>query len=143
VFRLHVPPLRERREDLPALVRALLARFGKEKARLSPAALGAFENYGWPGNVRELANILERASILASGSVIVPEHLPASVRAPARAEPPPSDAAPPATTVLEAERRTIREALRQTGGNRTKAAQILGISRRKLFYRLKEYGGEP
>jgi DNA-binding NtrC family response regulator len=143
VFRIHVPPLRERPEEIPALARSFLARAGKGKARLSPAALRALEAYPWPGNIRELANIIERAAILASSHVILLEHLPESLR---RAAPPKTTRdreADRVTTVKEAERRAIHEALRETGGNRAEAARLLGISRRKLFYRLKEYGGEP
>jgi DNA-binding NtrC family response regulator len=147
VFRIHLPPLRERRQEITALARVFLARAGREKARLSPATVRDLEAYPWPGNIRELANVVERAAILAPGPIILPEHLPASIRSPARHGPvalPPGDGTPAdVTTVEEAERRAIREALQRTDGNRTEAAKLLGISRRKLFYRLKQYGGEP
>ncbi len=141
VFHVHVPPLRERAEDIPELVRVFLARAGKEKARLSPATQALLAAYPWPGNVRELANVIERAAILSSGAVILPEHLPEKIRAQAPPAPPRDDAQ--SLSVEAAERRAIREALRQTGGNRTEAAKLLGMSRRTLFYRLKQYGGEP
>ncbi|HAK97402.1 MAG TPA: sigma-54-dependent Fis family transcriptional regulator [Planctomycetes bacterium] len=142
VFHVHVPPLRERPEDIPELIRLFLQRAGKEKARLSPPTQALLAAYSWPGNVRELANVIERAAILSAGAVILPEHLPEKLRAPGA---PPSARAGegPVVNVEEAERRAIREALRQTGGNRTEAAALLGISRRTLFYRLKQYGGEP
>jgi DNA-binding NtrC family response regulator len=147
VFRLHLPPLRERREEIAPLVRAFLGRAGKDRARLSPAALRVLEAYEWPGNLRELANVVERAAILATGDVILPEHLPATVRRGGVAgdEPahPSEEEERPVLTVDEAERRAIRGALERTGGNRTRAAKLLGISRRTLIYRLKEYGGEP
>ena len=141
VFHVHVPPLRERAEDIPELVRVFMARAGKEKARLSPATQALLAAYPWPGNVRELANVIERAAILSSGAVILPEHLPEKIRAQAPPAPPRDDAQ--SLSVEAAERRAIREALRQTGGNRTEAAKLLGLSRRTLFYRLKQYGGEP
>jgi transcriptional regulator with GAF, ATPase, and Fis domain len=159
VFRIHMPPLRERLAEISALVRGILARSGRPKARFSPAALRVLESYSWPGNVRELANVIERASILAAGQVILPEHLPDKLRGggPRRyagqAAQPEEEASSPdereadgersSLTVREAERQAIREALRRTGGNRTQAAKLLGISRRTLLYRLKHYGGEP
>jgi DNA-binding NtrC family response regulator len=141
VFHVHVPPLRERAADIPELVRLFLARAGKERARLSPATQALLAAYPWPGNVRELANVIERAAILSLGAVILPEHLPEKLRGCAPAAPPQTDA--PVVNVEEAERRAIREALRTTNGNRTEAAKLLGISRRTLFYRLKQYGGAP
>ncbi|MBN1442515.1 MAG: sigma-54-dependent Fis family transcriptional regulator [Planctomycetes bacterium] len=151
VFRIHLPPLRERREEIPVLARRFLARAGKERARISPAALRVLEAYEWPGNVRELGNIAMRAGVLASGDVILPEHLPDALREhiPPRAAGAPSVSAGDdrdadgVRTVEEAEREAIREALERTGGNRTRAAKLLGISRRTLLYRLKKYGGEP
>ncbi|HNR98341.1 MAG TPA: sigma-54 dependent transcriptional regulator [Planctomycetota bacterium] len=142
VFHIRVPPLRERPEDVPELARLFLRRAGKEKARLSPATQALLAAYGWPGNVRELANVIERAAILSAGAVILPEHLPEKLRASA-APPPARPDRTPVVSVEEAERLAIREALRRTGGNRTEAAALLGISRRTLFYRLKQYGGEP
>ncbi|MBN1420768.1 MAG: sigma-54-dependent Fis family transcriptional regulator [Planctomycetes bacterium] len=149
VFRIHVPPLRERREEIAPLARAFAARTGRGRARLSPAALRSIEAHDWPGNVRELSNVIERAAILAAGGVILPEHLPDAIRS--RGTAGAADASEPAepsrprevVTVEEAERRAIRDALTRTGGNRTKAAKLLGISRRTLLYRLKQYGGEP
>jgi len=157
VFRIHLPSLKERREEIPLLVRSFLARLGRGKARLSPAACRVLESYDWPGNIRELANVIERAAILAAGDVILPENLPDSLRRGApgnRKEAPGTNSpleekeqgtgeAPGSFTVEEAERHAIREALNRTGGNRTRAAKLLGISRRTLLYRLKKYGGEP
>ena len=156
VFRVHLPPLRDRREEIRLIARGFLSRSGGEKVRLSPAALRILEAYRWPGNVRELANVLERASILAAGGVVLPEHLPDALRRPQEdtssmaGASPPTEAASAAgaseagtVTVEEAERRAIREALQKTGGNRTRAAKFLGISRRTLLYRLKAYGGQP
>jgi len=146
VFRIHVPPLRERREEIAPLARAFVARRVRGRTRLSPAALRSLEVHDWPGNVRELANVIERAGILAAGGIILPEHLPDAIRARGTAaakDVPATSGAEEVVTVEEAERRAIRDALARTGGNRTKAAKLLGISRRTLLYRLKQYGGEP
>ena len=144
VFRLHLPPLRQRPEEVVLLARHFLSRMGKEKPRLSPAAVRLLDAYRWPGNVREVANVMQRAAILALGGVILAEHLPPSLRGEDLKDP---DAAPDAArgdespiTVEEAERRAIRKALVETEGNRTRAARLLGISRRTLLYRLKRYG---
>jgi len=145
VFRIHLPPLRERREAIAALIRRLLKRHGYDNVRVSPAAARAVEAHDWPGNVRELGSVLMRASILATGGVILPEHLPASLRGLADT----TDGSAGAVesrevlTMEAAERRAIRDALASTGGNRTRAAKLLGISRRTLIYRLGRYGGEP
>jgi len=138
VFRLHLPPLRERPEEIEFLVRHFLKRLGRPHMRVSQAALRALEAYNWPGNVRELANAIERAAILAPGEIILPEHLPPTVT---QAQDGLTDQkASEVRTLREQEREAILEALRRTGGNRTQAAKLLGISRRKLLYRLREYG---
>ena len=148
VFALRIPPLRDRTEEIEPLCRVFLARARKERLRLSPSALELLKTYPWPGNVRELANVTTRAAILATGPVILPDHLPATIRQGARAAPQGAAGAagggqPAVTSVEEAERRAIREALRATGGNRTETARLLGMSRRTLFYRLKKYAGSP
>lgn len=168
VFRIHLPPMRERPEDVPLLARAFLGRAGRGGVRISAAALRLLEAYRWPGNVREIANVVERAAILAAGAVVLPEHLPSSINgasingasisgvgpsagpglAPERADSrSPTEAgygsAGTPVTVEEAERIAIRRALEDTGGNRSRAAKLLGISRRTLLYRLKRYGGAP
>jgi DNA-binding NtrC family response regulator len=121
VLTLALPPLRERRDELPALARA----FAPPGSRLSQAALRTIERYDWPGNVRELKNTLWRASLLSDGGEIEPRHLslPRSVE--------PSTTAP--TTLADAERAAIVEALSATGGNRVHAAQRLGIARSTLL----------
>ena len=114
--------------------------------RISPAALRILEEYDWPGNIRELANVMERAAILVPAGVILPEHLPEGIRTRKSGEQASiqkKSGEPPVANIEEAERRAIREALRRTDGNRQAAAELLGISRRTLFYRLKQYGGEP
>jgi DNA-binding NtrC family response regulator len=128
VLTLALPPLRERRDELPALARA----FAPPGSRLSQAALRTIECYDWPGNVRELKNTLWRASLLSDGGEIEPRHLslPRSVE--------PSTTAP--TTLADAERAAIVEALSATGGNRVHAAQRLGIARSTLLEKIKRLG---
>ena len=135
VFPLRIPPLRERREDIIPLAELFLKPW---KKRLSPAAARALTAWSWPGNARELRNVVERAAILADGDMILPEDLPDTLRLLPR-ENVPSES-PERPLMEEAQRRAILEALEKTGGNRTKAAQLLGISRRSLIYKLRAYG---
>jgi DNA-binding NtrC family response regulator len=132
VLTLALPPLRERRDELESLARAL-APAGN---RLSRAALRTMERYDWPGNVRELKNTLWRAALLADGAEIQPRHL----SLPERAGP----LAPVPVTLADAERAVIADALAMTGGNRVHAAQRLGIARSTLLEKIKRLGvGEP
>jgi DNA-binding NtrC family response regulator len=143
VFGIALPPLRERREDVPLLARHFLdtRRLGRAPMALDPAALGALVRYDWPGNVRELANVLERAQILAEGGVITADDLPEGVTAAAG----PAAAAPESPDDLEAiERRHVADVLGRSGGNKVRAAKALGISRRALYRLIHKYGlGEP
>jgi DNA-binding NtrC family response regulator len=147
VFNIHMPPLREHKEDLPDLVHALLAdlneKHGRKVATLSEAVLNLFRNYSWPGNVRELRNTLERAAIVCEGSVIETRHLPpgfghTTIRT--TVEDPDSVHLGVGTTVGEAEKLLILKTLEATNNNKTKAAEILGISLKTLHNKLKEYG---
>ena len=147
VFNIHMPPLREHKEDIPDLVRALLSdmnqKHGRKIATLSEAVLNAFRNYSWPGNVRELRNTLERACIVCEGSVIETKHLPpgfgqTTVRT--TVEDPNAVRLGVGTTVGEAEKMLILKTLEATNNNKTKAAEILGISLKTLHNKLKEYG---
>jgi two-component system response regulator HydG len=126
VLTLSLPALRERRNELHALATAFLPR----GARLSDKAHAAIEQYAWPGNVRELKNTLWRAALLADGAPIEVRHLglPRSTAAAASVGP---------TTLVEAERRAIAEALRATAGNKVQAAKVLGIARSTLLETLK------
>ena len=144
-FRLNVvsivmPPLRDRPEDVPLLVEYFLRVFapaGSKPKRMSPRAMRLAMDYAWPGNIRELENAIQRAVVLSRGETMFPEHLPAKVQAVAGEE---SDEAPRAgKTIREVERDTIVKALKETGGNRTHAAKILGISRRTLQNKIREY----
>jgi len=140
VIVIEVPPLRERAEDILPLARSILGAQGEGPKVLSPSAEALLTAYAWPGNIRELRNAMMRAAILAPGDRILPEHFPPNLRA---AEPtaPPEDS-PSRTSLAEIERAAILAALDRANGNRSQAARDLGISRRKLLYRLKEYGGD-
>ncbi|HEX9243127.1 MAG TPA: sigma-54 dependent transcriptional regulator [Anaeromyxobacter sp.] len=149
VVRLRLPPLRERMEDVPALVAHFLARHAELRPDLPGIALGedardALAAHRWPGNVRELEHALERAVVLADGPLIHELDLPDTVRAPA-APPPREGAGTPddlsvkrGTRALE--ERLIRAALERTGGNRTRAAELLDLSYRALLYKIRDYG---
>jgi len=150
VFQLTLPPLRQREGDLPLLVEALIAglnrKHGCRVVDVSGEVLEAFRHHNWPGNVRELRNVLERAVILAGEGTITPQHLPRDfgVQAGNRPAPPASDVdsvrLPVGTTVDEAEKALIQLTLQHTRNNKTRAAEILGISLKTLFNKLKEYG---
>jgi len=146
VISIEIPPLRERMDDILPLARHFLVHGQRETKRLSHAAAKTLTTYQWPGNVRELVNALEHARLLCQGDIILPEHLPPSVRNPtAQAHPitcdvTPMEGQPDLGTLEESEIETIRRALDQTGGNRTRAAELLGITRRGLIYKLKRLG---
>ena len=128
VLTISLPPLRERREDIPALALSLMPR----GATLSDAAMRALLRYEWPGNIRELKNALWRAAILAEGSPIGPEHLPFPAAAAVGQD---ED-----RTLEAAERRAITSALQATGGNKLRAARMLGIARSTLGEKLRRLG---
>ena len=141
VISLAMPALRELREDLPRFIGALLERFaGSERPRLSPEAVQALLGYHYPGNFRELEDILERAVALCSDGMIAPADLQLHAVEPAAA-----GGAPSASETLQdyldrVERSAIEAALVQSGGNRTQAAKLLGVSFRSLRYRLERLG---
>jgi two-component system response regulator PilR (NtrC family) len=145
VIELRVPPLRERAEDIPQLaahvLRRLAERTGEPCPDLSSEALAALAGYRFPGNVRELENLLERALALCDGDVIQPEDLgiPAADGAVA-AEPGAARSEGLDPLLDQIERETILKALEQTGGNKTAAAKVLGITFRALRYRLEKLG---
>ena len=147
VFNIHMPPLREHKEDIPELVQRLLgemsAKHGRKVAVVSEAVLNLFHNYSWPGNVRELRNTLERAVIVCDGAVVETRHLPPGFgHTTVRTSPEDPDAVRlgVGTTVEEAERLLILKTLTATSNNKTRAAEILGISLKTLHNKLKEYG---
>jgi len=147
VFNIHMPPLREHKEDIPDLVQSLLnemsTKHGRKVATVSEAVLNQFKNYSWPGNVRELRNTLERAVIVCESAVIETKHLPPAFgQTPRRTSPDDPDAVRlgVGTTVEEAEKLLILKTLEATSNNKTRAAEILGISLKTLHNKLKEYG---
>lgn len=149
VIDLHVPPLRERRGDIPLLAESLLARMcataGTAVKKLTPEAIALLEGHPFPGNVRELENVLERAFALTEGDTIgaADIHLRRSPRrseADAAAKP---DAEALPEMLNDVERQAIQKALRETGGNRTAAARLLGMTFRQLRYRLQKLDIKP
>ncbi len=148
VFALRLPTLRERKEDLPLLVQSFITEFNtrnqKAIAGLEPAAMRLFEQYGWPGNVRELRNVIERATILAPGPFIDVKHLPPVLTdGPQAAPQAPPMALVPGTTVEAAERQLIVMTLAHTRDNKTRAAEILGISLKTLHNKLNKLRLRP
>ena len=150
VFHVHIPPLRERREDIPAIAEMLMGEMNrKHECRVTEIAAGAMEcllRHNWPGNVREVRNVIERAVILAGEGSVEVRHLPAFLQgrnAPVSA-PATGDSGDVhfaiGTTVEEAEKGLILRTLDHTNNNKTRAAEILGISLKTLHNKLKEYG---
>ena len=146
VFALDLPPLRARREDIPLLVQTFLTEFNRTNAKgiraVDQEAMYLLERYPWPGNIRELRNVIERATILAESEFIEPRHLPPTLIA-RGGESLPTLTISPGTTVDEAERRLILLTLDHTRNNKTRAAEILGISLKTLhnkLNRMKEDG---
>ncbi len=154
VFGLELPPLRKRLDDIPILVESILLdlnrKHGLKVTGIDMDVLSRLQRHPWPGNVRELRNVLERAAIIAGSGPVEARHLPPSFSAPQRTA---FDAAPaPAakdgiqialgTTIEQAEKSVILMTLAHTKNNKTRAAEILGISLKTLFNKLKEYGAD-
>jgi DNA-binding NtrC family response regulator len=147
VLSLRTPPLRERLEDLPLLARHFLAAFAAEltqpPASLSDPALERLRAHPWRGNVRELRNVLERAALFAAGTTILPEHLDLAAH-----DPQPEPDSEVVLSLSDRSLRTleqtlIRRVLADTGGNRSRAARVLGINRATLYNKLRTLGLEP
>ncbi len=152
---VHLPPLRERREDVPRIMQHAAARFAEELSagasapEISDAAKMRLTSYAWPGNVRQLLNVVRNMVVMASGEprpagqavVLDVRHIPDDIHA---GEEPGDDTTPAAslagTSLEQIEKRAIRETLRLTSGNREHAAKLLGIGERTLYRKLKEYG---
>jgi DNA-binding NtrC family response regulator len=146
VFEITLPPLRDRLDDLPFLVRTLLqdlnAKHATQVPEITEEAMALLRRHRWPGNVRELRNALERAVILAVDAPILPHHLPGSLQPDTALRPTPTAHGqivfPVGISLDEAERELVVQTLRHTNGNRHRAAEILGISTKTLLTRLKE-----
>lgn len=152
VFEIPLPPLRNRMSDLPLLCETLINQLNRKHScnvtHLHPEVLDAFMKHSWPGNVREVRNVLERAVIVAGEGVIQMAHLPydfgvsSGARTAKEFLEPESVRLPVGTTVSQAEKALIQLTLQHTKNNKTRAADILGISLKTLFNKLKEYGAE-
>ena len=144
VLHISTPPLRERAADIPLLAEHFLQRDtaeGEEQRprRISPEAMALLTTYPWPGNVRELRNAIQRASVVTVGEEVRPEDLPARIREASRAAPLVGDSADRALPLRDVERLYILEVLRQAGGNKSRAAELLGLDRKTLYRKLEEY----
>ncbi|MBW1647510.1 MAG: sigma-54-dependent Fis family transcriptional regulator [Deltaproteobacteria bacterium] len=141
VFRIHMPPLRERIGDIPLLVQDFLTRYNKIYDKringLAPEAMAMLEAYDWPGNVRELKNVIHRAVVVCMGGIVTPEHLSARIK-PGRGTKG-RVVLPVGTSFEEAELELLRKTLQATGNNRRHAAALLGVSRSTLYNKIKKY----
>ena len=135
VVSIHLPSLRERPDDIPLLADHFLRKFAaqnnKPVCRISPEAMDILNRYGWPGNVRELENVIERTATLTSTNLILPEDLPRRLQLePAQID---MGSLPSRIPLSELEKLYIQKVLEETGGNKKRAADILGIDRRTLY----------
>jgi two-component system, NtrC family, response regulator HydG len=144
VIPIHLPPLRDRKEDIPALANHFLSLYGEKNKKdikdISPKALDLLIRYDWPGNIRELENCLERAVIVARGELIAPMDLPPPIQNLPAGKEDTEMFFPAGINLQEAEKALILKTLEDAAGNRSRAAEILGINRRTLQIKLKEYG---
>jgi DNA-binding NtrC family response regulator len=145
VFAIHLPPLRERQEDILPLLEHFVRELGpvvlgRPAAGVSRQARELFLAHAWPGNVRELRNVVERALILCEGGLINPEHLPWQAEPPGAAEVRVEEFPTNGVDLEAMERALIEGALKQTGRNKAKAARLLGLSRSKLYTRMERFG---
>ncbi|NHM27403.1 sigma-54-dependent Fis family transcriptional regulator [Desulfofundulus sp. TPOSR] len=143
VFQIHLPPLRERKEDIPLLANHFLEKFRPKYLvnKISPAAMELLCSYHWPGNIRELQNVIERAAIICQGNEILPEHLPKELlHTPQNEKELVINFPDEGISLEQVEKELIIKALQKSGGNQTRAAQLLGITRSALLYRAQKYG---
>ena len=143
VVRVHVPPLRERKDDLPLMISAFVKEFAQENGKIiesiEPKARQALYSYDWPGNVRQLRNCIESAVVMATGTTITLDELPPSVR---DMDDVPAIAIPVGSTMADAEREVILQTLAAQNGNKSRTAEVLGIGRKTLHRKLDEYGSD-
>ena len=148
VIPIHIPPLRERPEDIPLLaahfIKKIAAELGKSVRGVTPEALAILESYHWPGNIRELENVIERALVLGSSEMLDADALPADVRRPRDVQDVPVEIPESGldlqATLDQIEQRYIQMALARTGGVQTRAAELLRVSFRQLRYKLQKFG---
>jgi DNA-binding NtrC family response regulator len=141
VFNIHLPPLRERREDVPLLVQLFTEKFARETGKhvqgVAPPAMEVLQSYAWPGNIRELRNTVERAMILVDGDLITEEHLPPDMR-PSRPETA-TLRVPIGVPLKDVEKEYILATLQRNGGNKARTAEVLRISEKTLYNKLNRY----
>jgi DNA-binding NtrC family response regulator len=144
VVTVNIPPLRERREDIPGMARYFVdnfcARKGLPDVKITPEALKLFQEFDWPGNVREFKNTLEAGAAMCSKRILTPDLLQLE---PLHQEGGASNRSEETFSLEENEKQTIIRALKQTGGVQKSAAELLGISRRAIHYKIKKYGIKP
>ncbi len=143
VIPIHVPPLRERKEDIPYLVEFFLKKLSRKNKNeilgVSSEVMRLFMNYSWPGNVRELKSTLEYSYVLAEGDMILPEHLPETFREELQ-NPVANNETPSNYSNHEKQKQDLIQALKQSGGNKSQAARILGINRVTVLNRMRKFG---
>ena len=143
VIYLKLPPLRDRKEDIPLLAESFIKHFasanGKKTSGIDPEAMQAFMDYPWPGNIRELRNIIERMVVLATDEKLRLKNIPEDIRH-QQAVKNPEEKQATNTNLTEMEKQYIRKALEEVRGNKSLAAKKLGISRRTLYRKIAEYG---
>jgi DNA-binding NtrC family response regulator len=144
VVNIHVPPLRERRDDIPLLAMAFLREFAGENGKpvegFDPKARQAIYAHSWPGNVRELRNCIESAVVMARGGLVGLDDLPPSIRSSGEER---DLRIPAGSSLADAEKILIRETLAAQGGNKSRTAEILGIGRKTLYQKIEDYGLDP
>ncbi|HEX9690902.1 MAG TPA: helix-turn-helix domain-containing protein [Gemmatimonadales bacterium] len=135
MFNIEVPPLRERKDDVPLLTRFCIEKYARAMGRpakpCSAEAMAILEQYRWPGNVRELENAIERAMVIGKEAMIVPADLPLQVE---------EKVVPVETSLAAMEKDHIERVLQEMGGNMTRSARVLGIDRATLYNKVKRYG---
>ena len=143
VISIHLPPLRDRKDDIPLLAQHFLGKYGDENRKtgmeLAPDVLDLLTDYDWPGNVRELENVIERAVVLSRGDTLTESDLPEAITRSSGAAPRELEF-PVGTPLAEIELRVIKETLKHTKGDKAVAAQLLGISTRTIYRKLD---GDP
>jgi len=143
VFPIFLPPLRERKDDIPDLVAHFLNKNKLAENKIEPKAVTALMNYNWPGNIRELENIIERMIIMAGDEKITAELLPPQILGVPSSDISASfDIPAKGISIDQVERDLIHNAIRKAGGNKSKAAQLLGITRRKLYSMMERLNRE-